>query len=61
LGAIAPRQDNALERVGAALDAAMFAPEPPDRTERDAVDELLHAIEAEWSAASNPGDLVPSR
>jgi hypothetical protein len=39
----------------------MFAPEPPDRTERDEVDELLRSIETAWSTASNPGDLVPSR
>jgi transglutaminase-like putative cysteine protease len=61
LGSIAPGHDDALARVGAALDAAMFAPEPPDRTERDEVDELLRSIETAWSTASNPGDLVPSR
>jgi hypothetical protein len=60
-GAIAPGHDDALTRVGTALDAAMFAPEPPDRAERDEVDVLLVSIETEWSTAANPGDLVPSR
>jgi transglutaminase-like putative cysteine protease len=60
LGAIAPAPDDALGRVGATIDAAMFAPEPPDRSELDAVDALLQSIEAGWSDASNPADLVPS-
>lgn len=61
LGAIAPGQDAALGHVGAAIDAAMFAPVPPQRRELDAVDAVLRAIEADWSDAANPGDLVPSR
>jgi hypothetical protein len=61
LGAIAPGQDAALGHVGAAIDAAMFAPVPPRPTELDAVDAVLREIEADWSDAANPGDLVPSR
>ena len=61
LGAMAPGQDDALDRVGAAIDAAMFAPEPPHRAELDAVDTLLERIEASWSDAAHPGDLVPGR
>ena len=60
LGAIAPGQDDALGRVGATIDAAMFAPEPPDRSELDTVDELLRTVESGWSDATNPGDLVPT-
>ncbi len=60
LGAIAPGQDDALSRVGATIDAAMFAPDPPDRSELDAVDALLRSIETSWADATNPGDLVPS-
>ena len=60
LGAIAPGQDEALDRVGAAIDAAMFAPEPPNRSELDEIDALLRTIESGWSDATNPGDLVPS-
>lgn len=60
LGALAPGQDAALGRVGATIDAAMFAPEPPDRSELDEVDGLLRTIESGWSDATNPGDLVPS-
>jgi transglutaminase-like putative cysteine protease len=61
LGAIAPGQDAALGRVGAVIDAAMFAPEPPDRDELTEIDEVLREIEADWADASNPGDLVPTR
>jgi transglutaminase-like putative cysteine protease len=61
LGALAPHQDEALGRVGAAIDAAMFAPEPPSPQELATVDHVLREIEAAWSGATNPGDLVPSR
>jgi transglutaminase-like putative cysteine protease len=58
LGALAPGQDDALDRVGSTIDAAMFAPEPPDRSELDEVDALLRTIESRWADAANPGDLV---
>jgi transglutaminase-like putative cysteine protease len=60
LGAIAPGQDEVLGRVGATIDAAMFAPDPPDHDERAAADALLAEIESGWSDVANPGDLVPS-
>jgi len=39
----------------------MFAPEPPTAAELDAADALLADVEAGWSRADNPADLVPSR
>ena len=58
---MAPPHDDALVRIGATIDAAMFAPEPPDRAELEAVEALLRTIEAGWADATNPGDLVPTR
>lgn len=49
------------ERVGATLDAAMFAPDPPNPAARQSIDELLDQIEADWPRQGHPEDLVPSR
>jgi transglutaminase-like putative cysteine protease len=61
LGALAPAHDDALGHVGATIDAAMFAFEPPDRAELESIDGLLRSIESGWSDSTNPADLVPTR
>ena len=61
LGTISHGREEDFERVGTTIDAAMFAPDPPDAPARHAVDELLAAIEAEWTRHGHPEDLVPSR
>jgi transglutaminase-like putative cysteine protease len=61
LGALEPRRDAALGRVGETIDAAMFAPEPPTAEELHTADALLAEVEADWSRNGNPADLVPSR
>ena len=50
-----------LERIGATIDAAMFAADPPDAATRQSIDELITAIEADWPHHGHPEDLVPSR
>ncbi len=60
LGTIAVHHADDLARAGSTIDAAMFAPAPPDAAERAAVDELLDTIEADWPTHGHPEDLVPS-
>ena len=61
LATISHGREEDFERVGRTIDAAMFAADPPDAPSRQAVDELLGAIEAEWTRHGHPEDLVPSR
>ena len=61
LATISHGREEDFERVGTTIDAAMFAPAPPDAPARQAVDELLATIEAEWTRHGHPEDLVPSR
>ena len=61
LGTLARGREIDLERVGTTIDAAMFASDPPDAATRDSIDELIAAIEADWSHAGHPEDLIPSR
>ena len=61
LGTLARGREIDLERVGATIDAAMFASDPPDAAARDSIDELIAGIEADWPRAGHPGDLIPSR
>ena len=61
LATISHGHEEDFEHVGATIDAAMFAADPPDAPSRQAVDELLGAIEAEWTRHGHPEDLVPSR
>ncbi|MEP6622978.1 MAG: transglutaminaseTgpA domain-containing protein [Acidimicrobiia bacterium] len=61
LGTFATDRAADLERVGSTIDAAMFAPDPPDAAVRNAVDELIATIEADWPQTGHPEDLVPSR
>ena len=60
LGTLAPDREADLVRVGATIDAAMFAAEPPESGARRSTDELLDHIEADWPRTGNPGDLIPS-
>lgn len=61
LATLSTGRDEDFARVGATIDAAMFAPDPPDDAARAAVDQLLEDIEAEWPRHGHPEDLVPSR
>ena len=61
LATLSTGRDNDFERVGAAIDAAMFAPDPPDAETRRSIDDLLSEIEADWPRHGHPEDLVPSR
>jgi transglutaminase-like putative cysteine protease len=61
LGVLAPAQQTDLERIGDVLDAAMFAADGPDARTRAEVEDLIHAVESDWSRERNPEDLVPSR
>jgi transglutaminase-like putative cysteine protease len=61
LGTLARDRQEDLEHVGTTIDAAMFAADPPDATARREIDDLIDRIEAEWSRASHPEDLIPSR
>ena len=61
LATISHGREEDFEHVGTTIDAAMFASDPPDGPSRQAVDELLGAIEAEWTRHGHPEDLVPSR
>ncbi len=60
LGTLAPDREADLVRVGATIDAAMFAPNPPEPGARRSTDVLLDQIEADWPRTGNPGDLIPS-
>lgn len=59
LGALAPTRRHDLTRVARALDAAMFGPQPVDPAEATEIDALVASIEADWSEAANPADLIP--
>ncbi len=61
LGTFSVDRATDLEHVGSTIDAAMFAPEPPDAAARRAVDELINTIEADWTQKGHPEDLIPSR
>lgn len=61
LGTLSTERAADLERVGSTIDAAMFAPVPPDASTLGAVDELITTIEADWPQKGHPEDLVPSR
>jgi protein-glutamine gamma-glutamyltransferase len=59
LGILAPYRAEDLERVGHALDQAMFGDRALDPETMRSVDDLVEAIGADWARARNPADLVP--
>ena len=60
LGTLAPDHRDDLVKVGAALDAAMFGHRTLDPIAAGEIDDLVAAIESDWTNARNPGDLVPT-
>ena len=60
LATLAPAHETEFAQIGSTIDAAMFAPNPPEPAQRSAVDALLDQIEGGWSPAGHPEDLVPS-